>query len=425
LRSALTLLGLLVAVAAASAPAGASARVLYGVQDDSWLVDGPGELSGRLKELRSLGVEAYRFTLRWDQVAARKPSVAADPGDAAYDWSWPDAVIRGLKAQGIKPVVTIWGTPPWANGGQTPNFVPSRPGPLASFSRAAAKRYRVEVRHWVVWNEPNQRRWMRPTTPRVYVGLLNAAYTEIKRADPTSSVAGGVTAPRGNVGGVNPVNWIRAMGSFGAKLDAYAHHPYPAKPGIETPWSGGCSWCKTITMADLDRLIREVQASFPGKRIWLTEYGYQTNPPEQWMGVTFERQALYASAAALRAYTAPYVDMLIHFMIQDDARLEGWQSGLRTLSGAAKPAYDAFKLPLAQVSRSGDGTAVWGQVRPRSGKQPYRLQQWRDGAWRWVGGRRFTDSRGFFQRAVQAVPGTQLRTWSPQDRLFSPPLTVR
>ena len=115
MRSALVLLGLLTALAVAPAPAGASPRMLYGVQDDSWLVDGPGELSTRLEELRALGVDVYRFTIRWDQVAARKPSRAADPGDAAYDWSWPDAVIKGLRAQGIRPVVTIWGTPPWAN----------------------------------------------------------------------------------------------------------------------------------------------------------------------------------------------------------------------------------------------------------------------------------------------------------------------
>jgi hypothetical protein len=416
LRSALVLVGLVLAVVAAPAPAGASPRVLYGVQDDSWLVGGPGELSDRLAELRSLGVQAYRFTLRWDEVEA-------NPG--TYDWSLPDSVIKSLRAHGIAPVVTIWGTPPWANGWRAANYAPSRPATLAAFARAAATRYRADVRHWVVWNEPNQRRWLRPTSARTYVGLLNAAYTAIKRADRSSAVAGGVTAPRGNVGGVNPVDWIRAMRRYKAKLDAYAHHPYPAKPGIETPWSGGCPWCKTITMADLDRLISEVRTNFPRKRIWLTEYGYQTNPPERWTGVTFERQALYASAAALRAYRAPLVDMLIHFMIQDDARLEGWQSGLLTLGGAAKPAYDAFKLPLAQVSRSGAQTIVWGQVRPRSGPQPYRLQQWRSGAWRWVGGTMLTTTRGFFQRSVQAYPGAEVRVWSPRDRLFSPPFTVR
>jgi hypothetical protein len=234
-----------------------------------------------------------------------------------------------------------------------------------------------------------------------------------------------VTAPRGNAGGENPVNWIREMHRYGARLDAYAHHPYPTRPRQETPWSGGCPWCKTISMADLDRLIGEVRRNFPGKRIWLTEYGYQTNPPDRWLGVSPARQATYTSAAALRAYQAPYVDMLIHFMVRDDVKLGGWQSGLQTLSGQAKPAYNAFRLPLAQVSRHGTRTSVWGQVRPRSGRQPYRLEQLRGGRWVAVGGRRLTDSRGVFTRVVTAGKGAKLRIWSPLDRAYSPPLVVR
>ena len=212
---------------------------------------------------------------------------------------------------------------------------------------------------------------------------------------------------------------------YHAKLDAYAHHPYPTRPREETPWSGGCAWCKTITMADLDRLIREVRANFPGKRIWLTEYGYQTNPPDRFLGVSPARQALYSSAASLRAYRAPYVDMLIHFMVRDDSNPGGWQSGLRRLTGEAKPAYNAFRLPLAQVSRDGTHTIVWGQVRPRNGRQPYRLQQWRNGGWRWVGSQRMTGTRGFLSRTIEAGKGARLRIWSPRDGTFSPVLSVR
>jgi hypothetical protein len=416
MRFALALTVSALALSCMPAPAEASRYVRYGVQDDAWLAAGPGDFYERLAELRELGVEVYRFTLRWDQV---------QPARGTFDWTWPDAVIQGLRANGIAPVVTIWGTPRWANGGRAPNFAPRSKWALAAFAKTAATRYRAQARHWLIWNEPNQRRWLRPTTPRAYVNLLNVSYTAIKRANPRAVVAGGVTAPRGNVGGENPVNWIRGMRANRAKLDAYAHHPYPTRPRQETPWSGGCAWCKTITMADLDRLIREVRRNFPRKRIWLTEYGYQTNPPERWLGVSPALQALYAGAASLRAYQAPLVDMLIHFMIQDDGRPAGWQSGLRKLNGAAKPAYNAFKVPLAQVSRSGARTIVWGQVRPRSGRQPYRLQQWRNGGWRWVGSRRFTGTRGFFQRTLHAPRGSKLRVWSPQDGVFSPPFRVR
>jgi hypothetical protein len=423
-RFALALIVSALALVILPAQSEASPSVRYGVQDDGWLAAGPGDLQDRLAELQHLGVEVYRFTLRWDQVAKTKPGTAGNPGDAAYDWGWPDAAIRGLRAHGIAPVVTIWGTPRWANGGRGPSYAPSK-WALAAFAKVAATRYRAQAKLWVIWNEPNQRRWLRPTSALTYTRLLNAAYTAIKRANPGAKVAGGVTAPRGNLGGENPVNWIRLMHRYHAKLDAYAHHPYPTRPKTETPWSGGCSWCKTITMANLDRLIREVRANFPGKRIWLTEYGYQTNPPDRLLGVSPARQALYSAAAALRARQAPYVDMLIHFMIRDDSDPGGWQSGLRTLSGTAKPAYNAFRLPLAEVSRSGMRTVVWGQIRPRSGRQPYRLQQRKNGTWRWVGSQQLTDNRGFLTRTVVAGRGAKLRVWSPRDGSYSLVFTVR
>jgi hypothetical protein len=416
LRAFLALIVSLLALVVLPAQAGASRAVLFGIQDDAWLAASGSDLSTRLAELDRLGTDVYRFTLRWDQVEKR---------DNVYDWTWPDSVIRGLRAHGIEPVVTIWGTPGWANGGRSPNYAPGNPSTVGAFAGAAAIRYRAQVKHWVVWNEPNQVRWLRPVSARTYTRLLNASYAAIKRASPSAKVAGGVTAPRGNAGGENPVNWIRAMRRYGARLDAYAHHPYPTRPRHETPWSGGCPWCKTITMADLDRLIGEVRRSFPGKRIWLTEYAYQTNPPDRWLGVSLASQATYASAASLRAYQAPYVDMLIHFMVRDDSNPGGWQSGLRKLSGAAKPAYNAFRLPLAQVSRSGTRTSVWGQVRPRSGRQPYRLEQWRDGGWSPVGAQRLTDSRGVFTLIVAAGKGAKLRVWSPRDRAYSAPLVVR
>jgi hypothetical protein len=415
-RPAFALLVSVLALVCMPAPAEASRYVRYGVQDDAWLAAGPGTLDERLAELRTLGVDVYRFTLRWDQVERR---------NNVYDWSWPDAVIYGLHAHGITPVVTIWGTPGWANSGRSPNYAPRSKWALAGFAKAAASRYRSQVRLWLIWNEPNQRRWLRPTSALTYTRLLNVSYTAIRRANPRARIGGGVTAPRGNAGGENPVNWIRAMHRYRAKLDAYAHNPYPTRPRHETPWSGGCPWCKTIGMADLDRLIREVRRNFPRKRIWLTEYGYQTNPPDLWLGVSHARQATYAGAASLRAYQAPLVDMLIHFMVQDDGRAAGWQSGLRTVTGVAKPAYNAYKLPLAQVSRRGTRTVVWGQVRPRGGRQAYRLQQWRNGGWRWVDAKRLTGTRGFFARTVRAGKGSQLRVWSPQDRVFSPPLRIR
>ncbi len=422
----------LVAAALSARAATASPYVRYGVQDDAWLAFGPGgTLEDRLDLLDRLGVDIVRYTLHWDQIAARKPANARNPDDPGYDWGAADEVLKGLHEHGIAAVVTITGTPRWANGGRSPNWIPRSKWAFAAFAYAAASRYPF-VRDWTIWNEPNHRAELRPTVPRVYVQmLLNPGYTAIKAANPHAVVAGGVTAPRGAFGGVSPLDWIVGMGRTRPKpkLDAYAHNPYPLKPKVETPFSGGCSHCRTATMAELDRLIATVRANLGNKRIWLTEYGYQTNPPDQFLGVAPPLQARYVGEAALKAWQTPYVDMLIHFMLRDDvvnARFETghWQSGLMNEHLKKKPAFYAFMLPLAQVSRKGTRTVVWGQVRPRNGRQHFVLQRWDGKGWVAAGVRRITGKNGMFVRVLQAAKGTRLRIWSPADHTYGAILTV-
>ena len=273
----------------------------------------------------------------------------------------------------------------------------------------------------MIWNEPNQARWLRPTTPKTYVSrLLNPGYAAIKRANPRALVAGGVTAPRGGTGGVSPVAWIRGMKAAGARLDAYAHHPYPSS-SRETPFTGGCSHCSTITMATLERLLGEVQRAWGAKRIWLTEYGYQTGA----FGVSQQRQAELIGQAGLRVHRAPRVDMLIHYLVKDEPEAARFQSGLFTPAGRPKLAALAFPLPIAQAGRSSGKLVLWGQVRPRDGVQRYRVQIRKGGTWRFSGGYRRTTARGFFSVAVAAPKGTPVRIYSPADRAYSTAILAR
>jgi hypothetical protein len=421
----LALLCGLVAVLAAPGVASASPSIRYGVQDDAWIADGDGTLTQRLDRLKSIGVQIVRYNLRWDQVAAHKPKSPTSMTDPSYDWGPSDLCLKGLKAHGIAALVTIYGTPGWANGGHGPSWAPRSGAMTAAFAHAAGKRY-PWVKRWAIWNEPNQRRWLRPTSPAVYtVRLLNPAYAAIHAVVRGAQVAGGVTAPRGNAGGVSPIDWIQGMKRAGARLDAYAHNPYPLSPHTETPWSGGCESCRTLTMATLPKLIDDVTKAFGPKRIWLTEYGYQTNPPDPYIGVSDALQAEYMSGAALRAYLAPRVDVLIHFLVRDEPSLAGWQSGLLNVKGVAKPSYRAFSLPLAQKSRSGSQTVLWGQVRPGHGSRSYRLQKLVSGRWAWYGGTARTSSGGFFTRTVLGGAHDRFRLWAPSLRVFGPPLQLR
>jgi|SRR5579862_20656 len=401
----------------------ASANARYGVQDDAWLMYGTGTLEQRLATLHGLGVGIVRFTLRWDQIAPTAPASPRDPTDPAYAWGQFANVLDGLHQEGIPALVTIYGSPRWANGGHPPNWLPATAS-VADFAYAASKEF-PWVHMWTVWNEPNGRVFSVPVSPKLYVQrLLNPAYVALHQASSANLVAGGVTSPRQEPSGMSPLTFMEDMRLYHARLDAYAQNPYPVAPG-ETPFKTTCSHCTYLTMARLAVIRADVSELFgPQKQLWLTEYGYQTNPPDRLLGVPWATQALFESEAALHVWEQPGATVLIHFLVRDEPSLGGWQSGFFTATGAQKPSYRSFALPLVQVSRSGSRTQLWGQVRPGSGARPYAVQRWTGHGWSTVGGVHRTGSGGTFLETIVAPRGTKLRLESSQISFASPTLVV-
>ena len=250
------------AVVCFAAPAAMSAsHMQVGFLDDSSTLYGDPDVTFPI--FQKLRAQVVRVDLYWGgakyAVAKRRPADAKDPDDPAYDWALYDRTVNYAAQYGIKLLFTLWATPRWANGGKAYRYAPKNFNDLRNFAYAAAKRYPF-VRRWTVWNEPNQRLSLATPSPRLYVArLLNPAYVSIHRANRHALVAGGVTAPRGNTGGVGPLAWIRGMKAAHAKIDAYAHNPYPTRPSIESPSKGACSTCDVISMANLDRLLAEVR----------------------------------------------------------------------------------------------------------------------------------------------------------------------
>ena len=69
------------------------------------------------------------------------------------------------------------------------------------------------------------------------------------------------------------------------RFDAYAHHPYYGTPR-ETPTSKPKA--KTaVGLGNIDDLVKELTRLYGKKRLWITEYGYQTRPPDRFFGVTY------------------------------------------------------------------------------------------------------------------------------------------
>jgi hypothetical protein len=366
------LVAMVVAAASVASTASASSRLIKGLFDEANTLTGnPDRTFPILKQLRT---KALRTNLYWGGrygVANTKPLNATDPDDPAYRWALYDRTVNYAQQFGIKVVFSIYGTPAWANGGRGRNAAPTSPLDLQRFARAAARRYSgrwladdgrglPRVDFWLAWNEPNNPVFLRPQFKRVggkqvrwaareYARICNAVVGGIHGAGfRTQKVACGATAPGGNNAptssrpSISPVAFLRSMKAYGAKgFDAYAHHPYHANPS-ESP-STSPKGENTVTFGNIDLLIRELTRLYGAKRVWITEYGYQTNPPDRVFGVSWAKQAAYLKQAYARARANPRIDMLLWFLLKDDTARGGWQSGLMTASGRHKAAFIQFQ----------------------------------------------------------------------------------
>jgi hypothetical protein len=364
----LALVAVLVARGGTDPASAAGGRLLVGLHDDR-LAAVEVDPAGRTALAAGLRAEAVRFDLRWDLVAARRPARPRDPADPAYDWRHYDRVVDAARARGLTSIVAIWGTPAWAaapgvRDGGFPAWGrrPRSPADAGAFAAAVAARYGPRgVRMYEAWNEPNiplflrpqyrkvRGRWV-PASPAFYAKLLTAMRTGIRSVQPTAQVAGGVTAPTGDMYPqscpvqpncrIRPQDFVRYLSAPGLRprMDAWSHHPYPLRrPADSTPPNRGY-----VDLYNLPVLFRALDAGYLRRiPVWLTEFGVATRRVEQYpFHVGAADQARYLSDAMRRVRATPRVRVFVWYMLQDH---EDWASGLLTRTGARKPAAAAFR----------------------------------------------------------------------------------
>jgi len=375
MRKQLILVAVIAMLAGLAAPSAAkpSRNLIVGIFDEPSTLGNP---DWAFPQYKSLGVEALRVNLYWGGPTGvahrRRPAHAVDPADPAYDWAGYDAMVKRAKENGIKVVFSILWTPGWA--GPAKNHAPRRMLDLRNFAYAAAKRYSGSyrpdptsqdtlpaVRYWTAWNEPNNPvflkpqfqkigpRKYRPSSPRIYAGMCNAVMSGVHLTGVSGDkVACGVTAPRGNNTGtqprasISPLIFLRLLKKAHARFDVYAHHPYYQHPN-ESPTQPPPG-PRAVTLGNINDLLKELKALYGNKHLWITEYGYQTNPPDRSFGVSWIKQARYVSQAYGIARRNPRIDMMIWFLVRDEARIgNGWQSGFYTAAGRRKPSFNTFR----------------------------------------------------------------------------------
>jgi hypothetical protein len=106
---------------------------------------------------------------------------------------------------------------------------------------------------------------------------------------------------------------------------------------------------RRIQLGNIGLLLSAISRMYGPKHLWITEYGYQTRPPDPTiLSVSWAKQAAYLRQAYAIARANPRIDMLLWFLVRDQPQITGWQSGLETVTNVKKPAWSVFRnLPRA------------------------------------------------------------------------------
>jgi hypothetical protein len=447
----------LAAILLASSGSGTQA-VETTIQDDAVMLHrSDAEVFQAVRQMRELGVDRVRLTAGWSALAPRprqehRPPAPFDPADTTTypqaGFSALDRAVRVASRQRLKVQLDLafW-APRWAVRRRSTNPVRERYFPssrqFARFATAITRRYSghfTDPRHGIVlplprvdiyttWNEPNKAtflmpqwvrkrsgRGFRPMSPHIYRSMHEAAYAAVKAVDPQARVLIGGLNSRGSrvpgVRGVPPMAFMRTMacvtrglkplrvpecaGAGVLHADGLALHPYSlhVAPGTSARARDD------IYLADLDRpgrlvdklaALGRIDAAWP---LYITEYGYETKPPDPTARFSPAQQAQHLGWATFLAQSNPKVRMFAQFLLRDLSVSKGvtnrdndFQTGLLFAGGDPKPSAQAFKLPLfvsyATTPEGNPGLVFYGGVRPGDEPRVVRIERRPPGAEDW------------------------------------------
>jgi hypothetical protein len=425
---------------ATARPAVAQAAVARGIADSTLTTTNADATTQKstLDEIHQLGAAYVRIFVSWALAApSTQPAAQTDPAFDISSSSYMQIVqsaIQQAHDDGLKVIVTIFQTPPWASdstlwpdGVYQPNVV-MKDADLqyfGAFCQQFGAQFAGEVAAYECWNEPNLGMYLYPQryngddnfAAEHYLAMLKAFYPAVRAGSETggyasAKVIGGATAPTGINGNTPPqvfASWL-AKHNAGAYFDIYSHHPYsPGGNRNLAPGSQPSFPATTVTLGNLSTLLK----LFPKKPFWLTEYGYQTAPcrtfGDQYVDQITQASYLHSAYAYVAAHY-PQVSMLLWFLVRDvppapsqPADL-GFYTGLDTTSGAHKRAWFVFaghnSLTITAPTSVKRGAAIGlgGTLRclDSAGGKPLVLQSHMVGK-PWANGRTFkTNSSGGF-----------------------------
>jgi hypothetical protein len=474
----LTALSVTVGVLAiAAAQSAANTTQLTIMQDDTELHT--DRMDQRLDEMKALGADVVKLRLPWRYIApggSTKPNFDATDPNAYPTGAWDsyDAIVRGIVARHMRPYITITGpAPDWASSHHDPLDNPAA-SEFAKFVQAAGSRYsgnfqggngngyndplqrlpRVSI--WSLWNEPNLASWLKPQysggvprSPAIYRKLAYATQDGLTASGHSSDtfliaeLLPFARSGRTGVTKVRPIQFLREMACVDRHYRPYkgsaakkrgctgrfrkipgtgiAYHPYTYAGGPDVPQRNS----DDASIGELGRVARAVDALSRRNRlvgghlpIWITEFGFQTDPPDVFQS-PIKKVPGFMGEAEWLAYKSRRVLAFSQYPLVDDAlgkgaqKYAGFQSGLRFIDGTEKKGvYQAFEMPFYVRRRGSNLVEIFGGWRAADPGTAVTVQS-RTGRGQWTtlpGGALLLGRGGYFERRFRvSASGRQFR----------------
>jgi len=414
-----------------------------------WATSDPGPRARANVDSQAYGDFAAAVALRYSGAFTPPPETPSAPPPPTPDASLVQSILEPLLPFPIPPIPpparTSASRAAQAGAAQAPGGAQAPNEPLPKVDR------------FILWNEPNHQglllpQWeadkTTPASPRVYRAMLRAGYAAVKsvRKNRNVRVLIGNTSSTGGVRGVGPVaplEFLRQLACVDSRLrprrtgdcanfrklpgDGWAHHPY-SQNERPTRRSNTRGELGDLRMADLpqlastlDRLVRMGRLAPANRNIYLTEFGYETQPVLGRPTIGEQTQARWLTWAEYLADRVPAVRSFAQFLLRDQppakervsesrARPFGqYSTGLLLAGGKDKVAAKTFLAGLFAELRKGDRVLIFGRLRLGAGSRTVTLQRKAPrGDWGTIDRLRI-DGGSAFTRTIAHRPGSQYR----------------
>ncbi|MBJ7457649.1 MAG: hypothetical protein JHD02_00530 [Thermoleophilaceae bacterium] len=447
----LGLIAALVLLALTAASAMAAKNQLTVIEDPARMLStSPETRTASLDETRALGADIAKIPVTWrayvpDGESPVKPGVDLTNPDSypAGAWDTLDGIVSGAQTRGMKVWLMITAPAPrWAVARETspaPGAYMPDPAAYGEFVAAVAKRY-PGVRYFSLWNELNLKRYMQPQSQGGlvqsaihYRSMYRAGYKALtENGHSRDTIMFGELLPRsqsydpGNV--TRPLTWLREFFCLDAnglafrgkeatrhkcrgfkafKASGIAYHPYNF---INGPLKAETASKDNAAIRYLPRLERLLDQAYKAKhlstrklKIYNSEFGFQTNPPDTRAGYAISKVPYYLNVSEYMTWLDPRVASYAQYLIVDDLHIDSFQTGLRFADGTVKPTvYAAFQTPMMVIKgASANRITVWGCLRAKpAGTVSAELQVRQGDSWTTVKTIPVSASSGYFMQSV-------------------------